>query len=72
MRHADVEWVYAFMPPRLVASYAALGCVSHPLEVVPPGSATLARRRSMHGYFERQAVGPVLFRLGEMLAEIHK
>lgn len=65
-----ITHVFAFMPPRLAASYAALGCVSVPLRTLPPREETLARRRPMRDYFSRQSVAPVLFDLGEMLREI--
>ncbi len=70
MRQHEIEWVYAFLPPKLVSSYAALGCVSEPLALLPVRLETLARRRSMQGYFERQDVGPVLFRLTDMLEAV--
>ena len=70
MCREDIEWVYAFLPRKLANSYAVIGCVSHPLAVRAPSAATVDRRSSMRGYFERQDVQPVLFQLTEMLREI--
>jgi N-acyl-L-homoserine lactone synthetase len=71
MRQNHIEWVYAYLPPKLAASYAAIGCVSHPLTIHSPRPETIQRRLSMRGYFEHQDVQPVLFQLTEMLREIH-
>ncbi|MEB2344521.1 MAG: GNAT family N-acetyltransferase [Deltaproteobacteria bacterium] len=65
-----ITHVFAFLPPKLAASYAALGCVSVPLRTLPPREETLARRRPMRDYFARQPVAPVLFDLGQMLREM--
>lgn len=65
-----IRQVFAFMPPKLATSYAALGCVSVPLRTRPTRPETLARRHPMRDYFARQEVAPVLFDLATMLVEI--
>jgi hypothetical protein len=62
----DITHVYAFMPSKLVASYTALGLVSHPLDVRPPSPEILDRRAPMRGYFARDEIQAVLFGLREM------
>jgi hypothetical protein len=70
MLEHEITHVYAFMAPKLVQSYAALGCVSRPLDVRPPSQQTLLRRLPMRGYFARQPVQPVLFSHEEMMRAI--
>lgn len=65
-----ISHVFAFMPPKLATSYAALGCVSVPLRTRPARPETLARRHPMRDYFARQEVAPVLFDLATMMAEV--
>lgn len=62
----DISHVYAFMPPKLVQSYTALGLVSHRLDSMPPTQNILNRRARMRGYFERNEIHAVLFSLREM------
>ncbi len=62
----DITHVYAFMAPRLIASYTALGLVSHPIDTRPPGPDEIARRAPMRSYFEDPEIQPVLFSLREM------
>jgi len=62
--------VFAFLSPKLAQSYAALGCVSVPLETRPPSAETVSRRQPMRGYFENQQVHPVLFDLREMMIQV--
>lgn len=62
-----ITHVYAFMPPKLIASYTALGCVPVPLVTHGLSAETIRRRHVMRHYFDRQAVEPVLFDLREMM-----
>lgn len=62
----DITHVYAFMAPQLVASYTALGLVSHALDVRPPSPEILKRRAPMRGYFADNEIQAVLFSLREM------
>ena len=62
--------VFAFLSPKLAESYAALGCVSIPLQTRRPSEETVKRRQPMGGYFEKQQVHPVLFDLHEMMIEV--
>ena len=70
MLEHQITHVFAFMPPKLAASYAALGCVSVPLRTHPPRPETVQRRHAMRDYFARQEIVPVLFDLAEMMAEV--
>lgn len=70
MLEHGITHVFAFMPPRLAASYTALGCVSVPLRTQPVRPETALRRHAMRDYFARQEVAPVLFSLGEMMAAV--
>ncbi len=70
MRENQIEWVYAFLPPRLIDSYAALGCVSRPLKEREATAEFLERRNPMRSYFAKQEIRPVLFELSQMLREI--
>lgn len=62
----DISHVYAFMNPRLIASYTALGLVSHPIDADEPCARIRERRAPMRCYFETQEIQPVLFSLREM------
>lgn len=62
----DISHVYAFMAPRLVSSYNALGLVSHRIRLGVPSVEMLERRSPMRPYFESQEIVPVLFSLREM------
>lgn len=70
MLEHSITHVFAFMPPRLAASYTALGCVSVPLRTRPTRRETHQRRHAMRDYFARQEVVPVLFSLAEMMVAI--
>ncbi len=70
MLEHGITHVYAFMPPKLAASYTALGCVSVPLRTRPTRVETTRRRHPMRDYFERQHVAPVLFSLAEMMVAV--
>lgn len=65
-RENGIRYTYAFMPPKLVEGYEALGCSTRRLAERPPGPATLERRRPMHGYFTRQRIQPVVFLIEEV------
>ena len=62
----DITHVYAFMAPKLIGSYTALGLVSHPIVAAEPSPEILERRLPMRPYFESQEIQPVLFSLREM------
>jgi N-acyl-L-homoserine lactone synthetase len=62
----DITHVYAFMHPKLIASYTALGLVSHRLDVQPPSPEILERRAPMRRYFALNEIQAVLFDLREM------
>ncbi len=70
MRHHELEWLYAFLAPKLADSYAMMGCTSYQLRLLPQRPETIARRRLMQGYFDRQQVGPVLFGLADVLRQL--
>lgn len=70
MLEHGITHVYAFMPPKLAASYTALGCVSVPLRTRPTRVETAQRRHAMRDYFARQHVAPVLFSLAEMMVAV--
>lgn len=70
MLEHGITHVYAFMPPKLAASYTALGCVSVPLRTRPTRVVTAQRRHAMRDYFARQHVAPVLFSLAEMMVAV--
>ena len=70
MLEHGITHVYAFMPPKLAASYTALGCVSVPLRTRPTRVVTTQRRHAMRDYFARQHVAPVLFSLAEMMVAV--
>jgi N-acyl-L-homoserine lactone synthetase len=65
-----VTAVYAFLAPKLITSYAALGCVSRVIDTAPLTQEIQERRTPMRGYFAREKVVPVLFRLDEMIPAI--
>ncbi len=58
-----VTHAIAFMPDGLIASLAAIGCVSSPVETAPPSAATLRHRDTMRGYFRDQTTRAVFFDL---------
>lgn len=66
IRERQITHVMAFLPPKLAASYSALGLVSHRLSMKPTSDATRANRYVMRRYFARQEIHPVLFSIEEM------
>ncbi len=65
-----ITHVYAFLTPRVAATYGAFGLVSVPLETQPPTPQTLENRRPMAPYFASQDAEPRLFSLHEMMAAV--
>jgi N-acyl-L-homoserine lactone synthetase len=70
MIETKITHVFAFLSPALAKSYAALGCISIPLETKPPSKTSLRNREPMSGYFKNQNAIPVLFNLFDMMVEV--
>jgi hypothetical protein len=58
-----VTHALAFMPEGLIASLAAIGCVSAPVATDPPSPATMGQRKLMRGYFRDPTTRAVCFDL---------